>query len=199
MTRRSLGFIFLGLGLAALAGGLLFFFSGIFRMVKALDPVARISSPDEVTLRIDGPGTYTLWHDHRVRSGPDTTAGPEALPAGMGFSLTRDSDGKEFSLIPVPASSRWTVSTSNREPIAVGSFQPDEKGSYTLKVTSSKGATPGLSLTEGDFRRGLTEAGLRIILTCLLGFFGVVFFALGLVFVLMKKKPTPPRLSPPAV
>jgi hypothetical protein len=198
MTRRSLGFIFLGLGLAALAGGILFFFFGIFGMVKALDPVARITSPAEVPFRIHRPGAYTIWHDHQVRSGPSPTAGPEALPAGMGFSLTRDSDGKEFPLFPVPASSRWTTSTPNRESIAVGRFEPDEEGRYTLKVTSSKGATPEFSLTEGDFRRGFTQAGLRIILTCLLGFFGVVFFAFGLVFVLMKKKPPRPRLSSPA-
>ena len=65
MTRRSLGFIFLGLGLAPLAGGLLLFFSGIFTLDQSLNPVARITSPGEIPVKIDEAGVYTLWSDRK--------------------------------------------------------------------------------------------------------------------------------------
>ena len=197
MTRRSLGFIFLGLGLAPLAGGLLLFFSGIFALDLSLNPVARITSPGEVPVTIDEAGVYTLWSDKKVQTGASSLDYWEMVPVTMSFSLMRVSDRKEFSA-HLAKRSPATVSTPDRQSFAIGTFEPDMGGPYLLKVTDSLGTNQEFSLTKGKSTRTLIRFGLSLILTCVLGFFGVVFFAFGLVFVLMKKKPPPPRLSSPA-
>ncbi|HJM63563.1 MAG: hypothetical protein QF405_07170 [Roseibacillus sp.] len=200
MTRRSLGFIFLGLGLASLAGGLLLFFSGIFTIADTLSPVARITSPGEVPVRIDEAGVYTLWHDRKVQAGASSwfeASHWEVVPVDMSFSLIRVSDRKEFPAII--ATMHSSISTPDRESFGIGTFEPDREGAYLLKATSTMDLNHEFSLTKGKFTRTLTGIGLRLILTCLLGFFGVVLLALGLIFVLMKKKPTPLRLSPSAL
>ncbi len=197
MTRRSLGFIFLGLGLAPLAGGLLLFFSGIFALDLSLNPVARITSPGEVPVTIDEAGVYTLWSDKKVQTGASSLDYWEMVPVTMSFSLIRVSDRKEFSA-HLAKRSPATVSTPDRQSFAIGTFEPDMGGPYLLKVTDSLGKNQEFSLTKGKSARTLTQFGLRLILTCLLGFFGVVLLALGLVFVLLKRDTSSSPLAPPA-
>jgi len=198
MTRRSLGFIFLGLGLASLAGGLLSFFSGIFTVAETFIPVTRITSPGEVTFRIDDAGVYTLWRDRNVQAGSHAAAHREVLPANLSFSLIRISDQQEFAWNPIPANMHSAISTPDHESFGVGTFEPDRGGAYILKVASAGEASHAFSLTKGNFNRTITQFGLGVILTCLLGFFGVVFFALGVVFVLMKPYASSSPLTPPA-
>ena len=197
MTRRSLGFIFLGLGLAPLAGGLLLFFSGIFTLDQSLNPVARITSPGEVPVTIDEAGVYTLWSDKKVQTGASSLDYWEMVPVTMSFSLIRVSDRKEFSA-HLAKRSPATVSTPDRQSFAIGTFEPDMGGPYLLKAADSLGVNQEFSLTKGKSARTLTQFGLRLILTCLLGFFGVVLLALGLVFVLLKRDTSSSPLAPPA-
>ena len=197
MTRRSLGFIFLGLGLAPLAGGLLLFFSGIFTLDQSLNPVARITSPGEVPVTIDEAGVYTLWSDKKVQAGASSLEYWEMVPVSMRFSLIRVSDRKEFSA-HLAKRSPATVSTPDRQSFAIGTFEPDMGGPYLLKVTDSLGKNQEFSLTKGKSTRTLIRFGLSLILTCLLGFFGVVLLALGLVFVLLKRDTSSSPLAPPA-
>ena len=196
MTRRSLGFIFLGLGLASLAGGLFLFFSGIFTMADTLNPVARITSPGEVPVRIDKAGVYTLWRDRKVQAESQPPAHWEVVPVDMSFSLIRVSDRKEFPAII--ATMHSTISTPDRESFGIGTFEPDTGGAYLLKVTDAHDLNHEFSLTRGKFTRTITGFGLRLVLTCLLGLFGVVLLALGLVFVLLKRNTSPSPLAPPA-
>ena len=197
MTRRSLGFIFLGLGLAPLAGGLLLFFSGIFALDLSLNPVARITSPGEVPVTIDEAGVYTLWSDKTVQTGASSLDYWEMVPVSMRFSLIRVSDRKEFPA-HLAKRSPATVSTPDRQSFAIGTFEPDMGGPYLLKVADSLGVNQEFSLTKGRLTRNITQFGLHLILTCLLGFFGVVLLALGLVFVLLKRETSSSPLAPPA-
>ena len=197
MTRRSLGFIFLGLGLAPLAGGLLLFFSGIFTLDQSLNPVARITSPGEVPVTIDEAGVYTLWSDKTVQTGASSLDYWEMVPVSMRFSLIRVSDRKEFPA-HLAKRSPATVSTPDRQSFAIGTFEPDMGGPYLLKVADSLGVNQEFSLTKGRLTRNITQFGLHLILTCLLGFFGVVLLALGLVFVLLKRETSSSPLAPPA-
>ncbi len=197
MTRRSLGFIFLGLGLAPLAGGLLLFFSGIFTLDQSLNPVARITSPGEVPVTIDEAGVYTLWSDKTVQTGASSLDYWEMVPVSMRFSLIRVSDRKEFPA-HLAKRSPATVSTPDRQSFAIGTFEPDMGGPYLLKAADSLGVNQEFSLTKGRLTRNITQFGLHLILTCLLGFFGVVLLALGLVFVLLKRETSSSPLAPPA-
>ena len=71
-------------------------------------------------------------------------------------------------------------------------------GAYLLKVTDAHDLNHEFSLTRGKFTRTITGFGLRLVLTCLLGLFGVVLLALGLVFVLLKRNTSSSPLAPPA-
>ena len=118
------------------------------------------------------------------------------VPVDMSFSLIRVSDRKEFPALLATMHSK--ISTPDRESFGIGTFEPDIGGTYLLKVTSMTDLNQEFSLTKGKFNRNITQFGLRLILTCLLGFFGVVLLALGLVFVLLKRDTSSSPLAPPA-
>ena len=187
MTRRTLGFIFLGTGLTASTGAVLLFLTGIVTVFRDFAPVATLSSPGATSIRVPAAGAYTLWHDHRVLDGPNPMANPEALPPGMSFLFLRSSDGTTFGLQPLGGTT--TLSLPDRASVSVGTFEPDQPGDYQLRISATGGEKRQFSLTEGAFLGGVAKLGLRLILACLLGLFGVVFFVLGLIFVLLKAKP----------
>ena len=82
-----------------------------------------------------------------------------------------------------------TLSLPDRASVSLGTFEPDQPGDYQLRISATGGEKRQFSLTEGAFLGGVAKLGLRLILACLLGLFGVVFFVLGLIFVLLKAKP----------
>ena len=189
MTKRALGVIFLLVGIGGMAGGILLFFSGLTHMTDTFGAVAQLESPGELKVELENAGKYTVWHDHRLMKSGKTVSNPPHLPTGMTLTLTRDVDGKVFPLTPMRGST--TLSLPDREARGVGTFVVDSSGSHTLAVTATGGENRHFSLTEGEMLSGMAQFGLRAVLACLLGFFGVVFLVLGLVFVLLRPKPKP--------
>ena len=194
MTKRGLGFIFAGAGLTALAGAVLVFVTGIFKVFDDFKPVASLLSPGEISISVSEAGSYTLWHDHRVAGGPNPTTNPETLPRGMSFHFSRPSDGATFGLQPLRGTA--TLSLPERSSICLGTFEPDQPGQYRLEISGAGGEERHFSITEGLLPDGVKQLGLHAILACLLGLFGVVFFVLGVVFVLLKARPRLPSMRP---
>ena len=155
MTRRTLGFIFLGTGLTALTGAALLFFTGIVTVFRDFAPVATLSSPGATSIRVPAAGAYTLWHDHRVLDGPNPMANPEALPPGMSFLFLRSSDGATFGLQPLGGTT--TLSLPDRASVSLGTFEPDQPGDYQLRISATGGEKRQFSLTEGAFLGGVAK------------------------------------------
>ena len=195
MTKRTLGVIFLLIGIGGSAGGIFFFFSGVSYMTDTFATVGRLESPGELKVELEKTGTYTLWHDHRLMKSGVTVTNPPPLPPGMSFNLTRDADGKSFPVTSMKGNA--TISLPDRDASGVGTFAIDAAGSYTLAVTATGGEPRHFSITEGEMLSGMAQFGLRAVLACLLGFFGVVFLVLGLVFILLKPKPKLGGQQPP--
>lgn len=195
MSKRGLGIIFLILGIVSLIGAVPVLLSGIFKLTDAFKPIASVQSPGEVSIEVVEAGTYTLWHDFRTYSGSTTVSHPPAVPGGFTFTMVRSSDGMTFPLDPTR--SHNTFSSPSRESLEVGTFALTLPDTYKLTVECTGGETRAFSMTQGNFLDGMAQFGLRIMLSCLLGFFGLVLLILGIVFILLKAKPksVPPRLA----
>lgn len=195
MSKRSLGILFLVLGIASFIGAVPLLLSGVFKIAQGFKPLATVHSPGEILVQLEEADTYTLWHDFRTTGGGSTVSHPRALPGGFTMTLVRQSDGTVYPLDP--ARSHNTLSTPGRESVEVGTFAPSLPGAYTLKVETTGGEARAFSLTKGNFLHGMAQFGLRSVMACLLGFVGLVLLILGIVFILLKPKPRPGLHPPP--
>ena len=130
-----------------------------------------------------------MWHDHRTVHNGTTHNHPPELPTGLSFSLVRDFDQRKFPLDP--SRSRSTVSTPRREAVAVGSFNPDLPGQYTLHVEAAGNDQRIFSLTQGSFLSGFGHLAFYLVLASVLGLVGVVLVIVGIVFLATGSGPGP--------
>ena len=189
MKRKHKGVLLLTLGILALSAALTVLFAGLSSFMQQFKSVAVLASPGTVSVEIEEPGVYTLWHDHRTAHRHGGVHHHPELPPGFTFTLVREFDQKE--LILDPARSRSTISTPSRDAIAVGTFLPDVPGPHTLKISSANGEHRNFSLTEGSFLSGMARLAVALVISALLGLAGILLVVVGIVLLATTPKSHP--------
>lgn len=193
MNRKTLGIIFLLSGTLLFVGGLMAGISSFLGMMNGLDPIAEFKSPAETTVEITQPGTHTLWLDHRYHTGKTVEQTGTNLPPDFTFTLTGPT---EALFTPIKSGSSQTVTTNTRESLALGSFEVNTTGTYTLRGSNPASDPYRFSLTQGAFLEHLGGFVGKAFLWGILAFIGLVLAVIGIIMMILKGKKAAPDLPP---
>ena len=101
--------------------------SGISGLTKGL---IRAEGPGTTAIELDKPGTWTVFYEYRVATGPVTSVtAPDAPP--MEVTLTAPSG--EVTVMGA-STGTFNYNTSTHSGVSIGSFRIDEPGSYELGI-----------------------------------------------------------------
>lgn len=91
--------------------------------------VHRFVAPSTQTIHIEEPGTYVLWHDHRIVYQGTVYSSPPALPNQARIQLTHNdrpiAPGRQMNT---------SVAVGNHEKVEVMRFAIEQPGAYQLTV-----------------------------------------------------------------
>ncbi len=175
-------------GLLAIGVGITVFVLDLAKMAKGMQ---RVVVPGSGKLKLDAPGSYTVFHEYRSKiEGRAHTS--QAGLANLDCTVT-DPNGEDVPLAPVNGSMTYNV--GSRSGRAVWVFYADQPGTYTLNGARPGGATKPKAVLAvvGGFGKAIGRAVLWIFAG--LGI-GVVAIITGIVILIMalvlrSRRPTP--------
>lgn len=101
--------------------------SGISGLTQGL---IRAGGPGTIGIELDKPGTWTVFYEYRVATGPVTTVTtPDAPP----MEVTLTSPSGEVMVMGA-STGTFNYNTSTHSGVSIGSFSIDEPGSYELGI-----------------------------------------------------------------
>jgi hypothetical protein len=193
MSRKTLGLLCLLAGVALMCGGLMAAVSGFFAMRTSIEPVATVTSPGEVEVKIHEPGIYTLWHDQRYqKSGRWIDRGP--YPGGFTFDLEAPAGrGANPAFDPIKPGSSQNITAESRVSFGLGSFDVQSAGTYILRISSPASEELQFSLTQGAFMAVLGGFIGKAIGFGIIAFLGLALTIGGVLMVLYRPKARPEK------
>ena len=192
-----------GLCCAAIAAMVVAVTGCLTGIIPALMSGQQFLAPAAMTLTIDEPGEYVIWHDSVAFFEGKTYSSPPGLPAGATISVTNDQTGKELTLMKRAAASE---TSPNHQRQSVCSFLAEMAGPYTVKVSGLQ--RNHVFTVRKALLRPLLKRFALVGVLCLAG--GLTFLVAAAIVIVValkraraRKQQTPavppqPRPAPPA-
>ena len=142
----------------------------------------RVVVPGEHVLRLDEPGTYTVFNEYNSVVDGKVYSSPRGL-TGLRCTLTRKSDGTEIPLTQPGATSRYSM--NGRSGVSLLNFEVDTPGEYVLTTTLDGGPDAQGVLAVGQ---GFVGKLLGVIFTCIAVLLAGVGLSVTILVVTLAKR-----------
>lgn len=134
-------------------------------------------TPGEVTLEIEAPGRFYLWHKYRTIHQGRQVVRDEHLPDGMSFTVTRPADG---SSIPFRARGNIHTEIGDAESRSIGYVDIQRPGTVRVEVGGGDDQTRIMSFSRSRLMLFTRAIGFSLLALIVLGSLGVILIVFGI-------------------
>lgn len=173
----------------------LFFGSLVFYLLTEKS-IAKFIIPAKTEVAIEKEGRYYVWNEYQTIFEGKTYSSSEELPGGLEISLVDTKNGNAFEFV---SDQSITSSTGNSQKNAIGYFEIERPGEYTLSVsgeTSPRVFSFGKSFLNAN---SIIIALIVFPIEMLIGIGGFVLIIIGIINLVKDYKQKKSASSAPAV